>query len=112
MQHLDPVLGSAELFFLSRAPKRSPDFRPFFGVHMARFFLQRDVQKGYLQVGCLWVGHKRIAGTEEDLAQGVGFWYAFLASFWGLKTMVLSMREKLSGTRVALSFWHLFFLQL
>ena len=34
-------------------------------------------------------------GTGEDLAQGVGFWYAFLTSFWGPKTMVLSKREGL-----------------
>ena len=33
--------------------------------------------------------------TGEDLAQGVGFWYAFLTSFWGPTTMVLSKREGL-----------------
>ena len=33
--------------------------------------------------------------SGEDLAQGVGFWYAFLTSFWGPKIMVLSKREGL-----------------
>ena len=43
--------------------------------------------------------------TGEDLAQGVGFWYAFLTSFWGPKTMVLSKREGLlQGPGLALSF--------
>ena len=51
--------------------------------------------------------------TGEDLAQGVGFWYAFLTSFWGAKTMVLSKREGLlPGPGLALSFWFPFFLEL
>ena len=51
--------------------------------------------------------------TGEDLAQGVGFWYAFLTSFWGPKTMVLSKREGLlPGPGLALSFWFPFFLEL
>ena len=40
-----------------------------------------------------WVS--ALTATGEDLAQGVGFWYAFLTSFWGPKTMVLSKREGL-----------------
>ena len=57
--------------------------------------------------------HKHIAGTGEDLAQGVGFWYAFLTSFWGPRTMVLSKRVGLlPGPGLALSFWFPFFLEL
>ena len=55
----------------------------------------------------------RKQNTGEDLAQGVGFWYAFLTSFWGAKTMVLSKREGLlPGPGLALSFWFPFFLEL
>ena len=54
-----------------------------------------------------------LKNTGEDLAQGVGFWYAFLTSFWGPKTMVLSKREGLlPGPGLALSFWFPFFLEL
>ena len=60
---------------------------------------------GGRQQPCGWTG--------EDLAQGVGFWYAFLTSFWGAKTMVLSKREGLlPGPGLALSFWFPFFLEL
>ena len=33
-----PFSGPPNCFFLSRTPKRGPDFRPHFGVHIARFF--------------------------------------------------------------------------
>ena len=33
-----PFWGPPNCFFFSRAPKRGPDFRPHFGVHIARFF--------------------------------------------------------------------------
>ena len=34
-----PFWGPPKCFFLSRPPKRGPDFRPHFEVHIARFFL-------------------------------------------------------------------------
>ena len=110
-----PFWGPPNCFFFSRATKRGPDFRHHFGVHIARFFSQHDAQKGHPRVGCEQVRllHKHIAGTGEDLAQGVGFWYAFLTSFWGPKTMVLSKREGLlPGPGLAFSFWFPFFLEL
>ena len=48
-----PFWGPPNCFFFSRAPKRGPDFRPHFGVHIARFFRSRDAQKNHPRVGCL-----------------------------------------------------------
>ena len=60
-----PFWGPPNCFFFSRAPKRGPDFRHHFGVHIARFFSQHDAQKGHPRVGCEQVRllHKHIAGT-------------------------------------------------
>ena len=47
----------------------------------------------------------------RTLLRALVFWYAFLTSFWGAKTMVLSKREGLlPGPGLALSFWFPFFL--
>ena len=40
-----PFWGPPNCFFFSRAPKRGPDFRPHFGVHIARFFRSMTPKK-------------------------------------------------------------------
>ena len=37
--------GPSNCFFLSRPPKRGPDFRPHFEVHIARFFRSVTLKK-------------------------------------------------------------------
>ena len=58
----------------------------FFSSHAVRAMTALTVVQD-----CILFAHN----SGEDLAQGVGFWYAFLTSFWGPKTMVLSKREGL-----------------
>ena len=48
-----PFWGPPNCFFFSQAPKRGPDFRLQFGIHIVRFFSQSDAQKGHPRVGCL-----------------------------------------------------------
>ena len=79
----DPVLGPPNCFFFSRPPKRCPDFRPHFEVHIAHLFLQPDAEKFHPRVGCLWVGSfpsHHIAGTGillRALVFGTLFWPHF-----------------------------------
>ena len=111
-----PRFGVRRIVFSFRGPQNGVQILgTILGSTLPVFFSQHDAQKGHPRVGCEQVRllHKHIAGTGEDLAQGVGFWYAFLTSFWGPKTMVLSKREGLlPGPGLALSFWFPFFLEL
>ena len=44
-----PFWGPPNCFFLSRPPKRGPDFRPHFEVHIARFFFRSVTLKKVIQ---------------------------------------------------------------
>ena len=103
-----PVLAPS---YLSRAPQHWPEVDPHMAARVTEPWLCEDHSTGWqtdlhtmILLGTCsparydkvqLVTSSGVTNTGEDLAQGVGFWYAFLTSFWGPTTMVLSKREGL-----------------